>query len=58
MVLGMEREIDGDKMKFVITDNFDASCWVGTPQNIRISGPLDINQFVIGKVISKVYLYL
>lgn len=45
-------------MKFVITDNFDASCWVGTPQNIRISGPLDINQFVIGKVISKVYLYL
>lgn len=43
-------------MRFTITDNFDPNCWVGTPQNIRICGPLDINQFVIGKVISKVYI--
>lgn len=32
--------------------------WVGTPDNIKITGELDINQFVIGKMISKVfYLY-
>lgn len=29
--------------------------WVGTPDNIKITGELDIDQFVIGKMISKVF---